>query len=55
LKFDIRRFYGPLVIKSIKRSAINVDGFVKSPRSVMLDLIRHPDAIEFTGVRRSPE
>jgi hypothetical protein len=32
-----------------------VDGFVKSLRIVMPDLIRHPEAIEFTGFRLSPE
>jgi hypothetical protein len=32
-----------------------LDGFVKSPRIVMPDLIRHPEAIEFTGFRLSPE
>jgi hypothetical protein len=31
------------------------DGFAKSPRIVMPDLIRHPEQIEFTGFRLSPE
>jgi len=33
----------------------NIDGFVKSPKTVMPDLIRHPEIIEFTGFRLSPE
>ena len=33
----------------------NVDSFVKSPKTVMPDLIRHPEVIEFTGFRLSPE
>jgi hypothetical protein len=32
-----------------------IDAFVKSPRIVMPDLIRHPELIEFTGFRLSPE
>jgi len=31
------------------------DGFVKSPKTVMPDLIRHPEVIVFTGFRLSPE
>jgi len=31
------------------------DGLVKSPKTVMPDLIRHPEVIEFTGFRLSPE
>jgi hypothetical protein len=38
-----------------KSSIINLDGFVKSLRIVMPDLIRHPEHIEFTGFRLSPE
>jgi hypothetical protein len=34
---------------------IKVDGFAKTPPIVMPDLIRHPEAIEFTGFRPSPE
>ena len=33
----------------------NVDNLVKSPKTVMPDLIRHPEVIEFTGFRLSPE
>jgi len=40
-----------------------IDGLVKSPKTVMPDpgsspgqaLIRHPEVIEFTGFRLSPE
>jgi hypothetical protein len=32
-----------------------LDGLVKSPKPVMPDLIRHPEVIEFTGFRLSPE
>jgi len=32
-----------------------IDGFAKSPRIVMPDLIRHPEHIELTGFRLSPE
>jgi len=32
-----------------------VDEFVRSPEIVMPDLIRHPEHIEFTGFRLSPE
>jgi hypothetical protein len=32
-----------------------LDEFVKSPEIVMPDLIRHPEHIEFTGFRLSPE
>jgi len=31
------------------------DGFVKSLEIVMPNLIRHPERIEFTGFRLSPE
>jgi len=34
---------------------INSDNLVKSPKTVMPDLIRHPEVIEFTGFRLSPE
>jgi hypothetical protein len=30
---------------------INLDELVKSPKTVMSDLIRHPELIEFTGFR----
>jgi len=32
-----------------------IDGLVKSLKIVMPDLIRHPERIEFTGFRLSPE
>ena len=35
--------------------AYNFDNLVKSPKTVMPDLIRHPEVIEFTGFRLSPE
>jgi hypothetical protein len=31
------------------------DGFVKSPQIVMPDLIRHPERVDITGFRLSPE
>jgi hypothetical protein len=31
------------------------DKLVKSPKTVMPDLIRHPERIEITGFRLSPE
>jgi len=34
---------------------LRVDNLVKSPKTVMPDLIRHPEVIEFTGFRLSPE
>jgi len=34
---------------------LNLDLLVKSPKTVMPDLIRHPEVIEFTGFRLSPE
>jgi len=34
---------------------ITLDEFVKSSEIVMPDLIRHPEHIEFTGFRLSPE
>ncbi|MDI6687229.1 MAG: hypothetical protein QME06_03310 [Desulfobacterales bacterium] len=34
---------------------VNFDGLVKSLEIVMPDLIRHPERIEFTGFRLSPE
>jgi hypothetical protein len=34
---------------------LNLDGLVKSPKTVMPDLIRHPEVIGFTGFRLSPE
>jgi len=33
----------------------DLDAFAKSPLIVMPDLIRHPEAFEFTGFRLSPE
>jgi hypothetical protein len=35
--------------------ASKTDEFVKSPNTVMPDLIRHPEFIEITGFRLSPE
>ena len=35
--------------------AAKIDNLVKSPKTVMPDLIRHPEVIEFTGFRLSPE
>jgi len=35
--------------------AINFDELVKSPLFVIPDLIRHPEAVDFTGFRLSPE
>jgi hypothetical protein len=34
---------------------INLDLIVKSLKTVMPDLIRHPEVLEFTGFRLSPE
>ena len=34
---------------------VKINGLVKSPKTVMPDLIRHPEVIEFTGFRLSPE
>jgi len=36
-------------------SGIKFDGVVKSPKLVMPDLIRHPEHIENTGFRPTPE
>ena len=33
----------------------SIDALVKSPIIVMPDLIRHPEVVEFTGFRLSPE
>jgi hypothetical protein len=33
----------------------NIDELVKSPQIVMPDLIRHPEQVEITGFRLSPE
>jgi hypothetical protein len=41
----------PLQLEPNGNNFINIDGFVKSPRIVMPDLIRHPELIEFTGFR----
>jgi len=35
--------------------SVNVDGFVKSPKTVIPDLIRYPEVVEFTGFRLPPE
>jgi len=35
--------------------ASRIDDLVKSPKTVMPDLIRHPEVIEFAGFRLSPE
>jgi len=42
-------------IDPIKSLKFKVDNLVKSPKTVMPDLIRHPEVIEFTGFRLSPE
>jgi len=34
---------------------LNLDELIKSSKTVMPDLIRHPEVIEFTGFRLSPE
>jgi hypothetical protein len=34
---------------------LNIDGIAKSPKFVMPDLIRHPENVEITGFRPSPE
>jgi len=34
---------------------VTIDGLVKSPKTVMQVLIRHPEVIGFTGFRLSPE
>jgi len=34
---------------------LTIDDLVKSPKSVMPVLIRHPEHIEITGFRPSPE
>ena len=39
----------------VKNSLFLIDGLVKSPKTVMPDLIRHPEVIGFTGFRLSPE
>jgi hypothetical protein len=33
----------------------NIDGLVKSPNTIMPDLIRYPELIEITEFRLSPE
>jgi hypothetical protein len=33
----------------------NLDGFAKSPQIVMPDLIWHPERVDITGFRLSPE
>ena len=40
---------------SVKNSVSRLDGLAKSPKFVMPDLIRHPEHIEITGFRPSPE
>ncbi|MGD8210312.1 MAG: hypothetical protein PVF32_10655, partial [Desulfobacterales bacterium] len=34
---------------------LKFDGFLKSPQIVMPDLIRHPERVDITGFRLSPE
>jgi hypothetical protein len=34
---------------------VEYDGFVKGPQIVMPDLIRHPERVDITGFRLSPE
>jgi len=43
------------LLLTVKENIIKLDGFVKSPLLVMPDLIRHPEAVEFTGLWLSPE
>jgi len=38
-----------------ENSDFKINNLVKSPKTVMPDLIRHPEVIEFTGFRLSPE
>jgi len=38
-----------------KPEPINVDKLVKGTKTVMPDLIRHPELIEINGFRLSPE
>jgi hypothetical protein len=33
----------------------NIDAFVKNPQIVMPGLIRHPELVDITGFRLSPE
>jgi len=40
---------------NVEHRTSNIDELVKSPEIVMPDLIRHPELIEFTGFRLSPE
>ena len=35
--------------------AVNFDALVKSPKTVIPDLIRYPGVVEFTGFRLPPE
>ena len=65
------RIRGIKIFKNIKLQApnfnkipnFNIDKVVKNPKTVMPDLIpaedgifdRHPEAVEFTGFRLSPE
>jgi hypothetical protein len=43
------------LLKTTFYLAVKYDGIVKSRQGVMPDLIRHPELIEITGFRPSPE
>jgi hypothetical protein len=45
----------PFFIKSEIFQFYKDEKLVKSPKTVMPDLIRHPEVIEFTGIRLLPE
>jgi len=45
----------PGLMENPKNSNHKSDDFVKSPKFVMPDLIRHPESTEITGFRLSPE
>ncbi|MEA1947656.1 MAG: hypothetical protein U9N83_10200 [Thermodesulfobacteriota bacterium] len=46
-----KRIEKDIFINTGKIGMVKVDGFVKSPNTVMPDLIRHPELIEITGFR----
>jgi hypothetical protein len=46
---------GKIFLNSSNPRLVKLDGFVKSPLTVMPDLIRHPEPVEFTGFWLSPE
>jgi hypothetical protein len=55
IKSEICRARAEGLLKKNEHRTSNADGFVKSPRIVMPDLIRHPEQAEFTGFRLLPE